>query len=347
MWRAQCWREKDERRSSPSRCSLCPWEVRWQSRYGDHNFWSIIIVYFFLPDLSTTHLPLLPSLPAFTLSPAPSYCEHLPIILFPYSVLGICLNLLPGRSFPFQVSPATSLRGSVQLLPRLRMKAVDAGLPVRLQVFQPWTIHWCLHVQASLPPHFCFWVHSDRGCVCWFCREMKTSASPLVLTVLSLCVVSSCFFFLKFVHSFILSLAVSGLPSCKRAFSSCWREGAPLRRQRGLFLAVVSLAAELRFQAPGSCGCSTQARGLWPEGSRVWGAGVWARWLRRLALVALRQARSSLTRDWTRVPSSGQRILIHCNARELPHLSFVWAYWTYGYVRLFTLWFLYEGNWLK
>lgn len=125
------------------------------SRYGDHHFWSIIIVYFFLPDLSTTHLPLLLSLPAFTLSPAPSYCAHLPIILFPYSVLRICLNLLPGRSFPFRVSPATSLRGSVQLLPRLRMKALDAGLPVRLQVFQPWTIGafpfrpLCLHISAS------------------------------------------------------------------------------------------------------------------------------------------------------------------------------------------------------
>ena len=42
---------------------------------------------------------------------------------------------------------------------------------------------------------------------------MNTSASPLVLILLSLCVVSSCFFFLKFVHSFILSLAVSDLPA--------------------------------------------------------------------------------------------------------------------------------------
>ena len=140
------------------------------------------------------------------------------------------------------------------------------------------------------------------------------------------------FLFLKFVHSFILSLTVSGLPSCKRAFSSCWREAAPLRRHRGLFMAVVSLAAELGFQAPGSFGCSTQARELWPEGSRVWGAGVRARWLWRLALVALRHAGSSLTRDWTCAPSSGKRILIHCNAGEVPHLSFVWGYWTYGYV---------------
>ena len=197
MWRAQCWRAKDERHSSPCWCSLCPWEVRWQlSRYGDHLFWILIIVYFFfLPDLSTTRLPLLPSLPAFALSPAPSCCEHLPVILFPYSVLRICLNLLPGRPFPFQVSPATSLGGIVRLLPRLRMEALDAGSPVLLAVFLARVP--ALHIPASLPSHFYFWVYSDRGCVCWVCCEMNSSL-PLVtgsLILLSPCVVFSCFFF--------------------------------------------------------------------------------------------------------------------------------------------------------
>ena len=187
--------------------------------------------------------------------------------------------LLPGRSFSFPGSPATSLGGTVQLLPRFRMKALDAGLPVLspaclLHGLQPWTIGASASLLLS---------ELDRVCVCWFCYEMKNSSLPLVTgswIFLRLCVVFPCFFFWNsFIHSFILSVVVSDLPSRKPAFSSWWPAGPPPRRHGGLFRAVVSLAGELGFRARAS---ATAARRL-----RRWGDGGWAPGLRCTALVAL------------------------------------------------------------
>ena len=177
------------------------------SRYGDHHFWSIIIVYFFFA-WSFYHSP------AFIAVPTCLYalpCSQLLRTPTDYSVPLLCpTNLFESAarkvfslsSFPCHflerkctAPPQTQDEGS-----RRWASCPVAGLPA--------LNYWCLPIQASLPSHFCFWVYSDRGCVCWFCREMKTSASLLVLILLSLCVVSSCFFFWNsFIHSFYLLLS--------------------------------------------------------------------------------------------------------------------------------------------
>ena len=301
------------------------------SRNGDHNFWSIIIVYFFFA-WSFYHSP------AFIAVPTCLYalpCSQLLRTPTDYSVPLLCpRNLFESAArkvFSLSSFPCHFLERKCTAPPQTQ----DEGCR-----------RWASCPVAGLPALNHSLVPSRSGLFASTFLLLSAFGQGVCLLILpwneyfrfatgfdfteSLC--GFLMFLFSKIRSFIHFIFGCLGSSCKRAFSSCWREGAPLRRQRGLFLAVVSLAAELGFQAPGSCGCSTQVRELCPEGSRVWGAGLWARWLRRLALVALRQARSSLTRDWTRVPSSGKWILIHCNAREVPHLSFVWAYWTYGYV---------------
>ena len=95
-----------------------------------------------------------------------------------------------------------------------------------------------------------------------------------------------------------LFLAVLGLRCCARVFSSCGERWLPFLAVRGLLIAVASLIVEHKLQA----------RGL----QQLWYTG----------LVVPRHMGSTRTRDRTRVPCIGRRILNHCTTREVPDHEF-------------------------
>ena len=70
----------------------------------------------------------------------------------------------------------------------------------------------------------------------------------------------------------------------------------------------------------GFSSCGTQAQQSWLTGSRAQAQQLW-----HTGLVALRHVGSSWTRDLTRVPCIGRRILNHCTTREA-HGSIVLTY---------------------
>ena len=128
------------------------------------------------------------------------------------------------------------------------------------------------------------------------------------------------FLFLNF-YLFILIfifLSVLGLHCCVRAFSSCGKQGLLFVVVCGFLIAVTSLVVEHGLQVCGLSSCGTWAQQLWLTGSRAQAQQLWC-----TGLVAPQHVGSSRTRDRTRVPCIGRRILNHCATREvLPCLNY-------------------------
>ena len=115
---------------------------------------------------------------------------------------------------------------------------------------------------------------------------------------------SSFFFFNKFILFIYLFLAALGLRCCVLAFSSCGEWGLLFVVVRGLLIAVASLVVERGLQA-------RRLQQLWLAGSRAQVQQPWC-----TGLVAPRHVGSSWTRARTHVPCIGRRILNHCATRE-------------------------------
>ena len=116
-----------------------------------------------------------------------------------------------------------------------------------------------------------------------------------------------------FIYLFIYLLAVLGLCCCMRTFSSCGRVGATLCcGVRASHCGGFSCCRARASRHAGFSSCSMQAQQLWLAGSREQAQQLWRR-----GLVALRHVGSSRTRDRTRVPCIGRRILNHCTTREV------------------------------
>ena len=94
------------------------------------------------------------------------------------------------------------------------------------------------------------------------------------------------------VLNFYLFMAVLGLRSCARAFSSCGKRGPLFITVRGPLTIAASLVADHRLQM-----CRLSNCGSWAQLLR----GMWE---------------SSQTRARTRVPCIGRQILNHCATRE-------------------------------
>ena len=124
------------------------------------------------------------------------------------------------------------------------------------------------------------------------------------------------FFFKYFIYSFIFWLrwvfiAVCGLSlvAASGGYSLLWCEGFSLQ---WLLLLQSTGSRHVGFS---SCGTRTQY--LWLAGSRAQNQQLW-----RMGLVALQHIGSSRTRDRTRVPCIGRRILNHCTTMEAPRYCF-------------------------
>ena len=124
----------------------------------------------------------------------------------------------------------------------------------------------------------------------------------------------------KLYSFFFFFLAALGLHRCARAFLQLLRATRLATKQLfvavlRLLIAVASLVVEHGLQVDGlwqlqHMGSAVVARGLQSAGSVVW----------HTVLVAPQHVGSSRTRDQTRVPCIGRRILNHCTTKEVPKL---------------------------
>ena len=144
---------------------------------------------------------------------------------------------------------------------------------------------------------------------------------------------------IKMVQLYIYIWAALGLHCCMQAFSSCSKQELLFVAVHGLLIAVASLVAEhglQQLQHVGSVvvtrgpqstwasvvvalelsGCSAWALG--PTGFSSCGSRAQAQQLWCTGLVGPWHVGSSRTRDRTRVPCIGRRILNHCATREVP-----------------------------
>ena len=141
----------------------------------------------------------------------------------------------------------------------------------------------------------CFWV--PRTLITRGCYFLNTTDAY-----------SGFFFFLIF----ILFLAALGLCCHAWAFPQLQRAGATLRC--GAQASHCGGFSCCRARALGAWASVVVARGfqqLWLAGSRAQAQQLW-----RKGLVAPRHVGSSQTRDRTRVPCIGRRILNHCTTKE-------------------------------
>ena len=122
---------------------------------------------------------------------------------------------------------------------------------------------------------------------------------------------SSFFFFNKFILFIYLFLAALGLRCCVLALSSCGEQGLLFVAVRGLLVAVAPLIAEHGLQAH-------RLQQLWLVSSRAQAQQLW-----HTGLVALRHVGSSWTKARTRVPCIVRWILNYCATREAPPTSFL------------------------
>ena len=115
------------------------------------------------------------------------------------------------------------------------------------------------------------------------------------------------------VHGLSLVAASGGYSSWRCAGFSCCRAWA-----LGVWASVVAARGPQSVQVSvvavcGLSSCGAQAQQLWLAGSRAEAQQLW-----HTGLVALWHVGSSWTRDQTRVPCIGRRILNHCATREVP-----------------------------
>ena len=109
------------------------------------------------------------------------------------------------------------------------------------------------------------------------------------------------FFKNKFIYLIYLSLAALGLRCCAWAFSSCAEWGLLFVVVHVFSLQWLLLLQSMGSRCVGFIRCGTQAQYLW-----------------RTGLVAPQHVGSSRTRNRTRVPCIGRRVLNHCATREVP-----------------------------
>ena len=114
-------------------------------------------------------------------------------------------------------------------------------------------------------------------------------------------------FFYKFIYLF---LAVLGLCCCARAFSRCSEGGYSSLRCAGFSLQWLLLLWSTGSRHVGFSSCVS-----WALERTLSSGGVWG-------LVAPQHVGSSQTRDRTRVPCIGRRILMQCATREVPGFLF-------------------------
>ena len=113
---------------------------------------------------------------------------------------------------------------------------------------------------------------------------------------------------------YLFSYGCVGSSFLRAGFLQLWRgRGYSLLRCAGFSLQWPLLLQSTGSRCVGFSSCGTWAQQLWPTGSRARAQQLWC-----TGLVAPWYVGSSWTRDQTRIPCIGRRILNHCTTREVP-----------------------------
>ena len=110
----------------------------------------------------------------------------------------------------------------------------------------------------------------------------------------------------------------------------------------GFSLRWLLLLRSTGFRRLGFSGCGSRAQQLWLTGSRPQAQQLWC-----MGLVDLRHVGSSQTRDRTRVPCIGRRVLNHCATREVPPIFLGFAFMLYQPPLLLTPFPINDFDWIS